>query len=196
MRSASGEFRPGALTERLCRGPGDSPGRERYEENISALGPGSQGAPRFSCADGDQEWPQGDQSSARPGAQAPVGLTGSSAPLPLSTLKRRRDFLACARARRWAAPALLLQARRRGDEEAEAGSGIRVGYTCSKKIGNAVLRNRAKRRLRAASALVLPEAGRPGWDYVLVGRPQATIARSFADLVADLRSALGRVHSR
>ncbi|HET7409221.1 MAG TPA: hypothetical protein VFJ13_03410, partial [Paracoccaceae bacterium] len=65
-------------------------------------------------------------------------------PAPPPTLKQRRDFLACARARRWAAPGLLLQARRRGGAEAgdEAGAeagGIRVGYTCSKKIGGAVV---------------------------------------------------------
>ncbi|HET7410405.1 MAG TPA: ribonuclease P protein component, partial [Paracoccaceae bacterium] len=60
----------------------------------------------------------------------------------------------------------------------------------------AVVRNRAKRRLRAAAAEVLPQAGSPGWDYVLVGRPQATVARPFPELVADLRTALGRVHAK
>ena len=116
---------------------------------------------------------------------------------PPPTLKRRRDFLACARARRWAAPGLILQARRRDEGEAGGGAeGIRVGYTCSKKIGGAVVRNRAKRRLRAAAAEVLSGRGVPGWDYVLVGRPEATVARPFAELVNDLRTALGRVHAR
>jgi ribonuclease P protein component len=113
---------------------------------------------------------------------------------PPPTLKRRRDFLACARGRRWAASGLVLQARRRGDGEA-AEAGIRVGYTCSKKIGGAVVRNRAKRRLRAAAAEVLPDQGIPGWDYVLVGRPEATVARPFPELLDDLRTALGRVHA-
>ena len=113
-------------------------------------------------------------------------------PAPPPTLKRRRDFLACARARRWAAPGLILQARERAERP---GDGIRVGYTCSKKLGKAVVRNRAKRRLRAAAAEVLTAGGRPGWDYVLIGRAGTTVARPFADLVGDLRTALGRVHA-
>ena len=111
---------------------------------------------------------------------------------PLPTLKKRRDFLACARARRWAAPGLVLQARRRREDE--PAEGIRVGYTCSKKVGNAVMRNRAKRRLRACAAEVLPGAGREGWDYVLIGRAGSTVARPFAELKEDLRTALDRVH--
>ncbi|MGF1553029.1 MAG: ribonuclease P protein component [Paracoccaceae bacterium] len=112
---------------------------------------------------------------------------------PLSVLKKRREFLACARARRHTATGLLLQARRRRADE--PGEGVRVGYTCSKKIGNAVVRNRAKRRLRAVARDVLPAAGRPGWDYVLIGRPDATVARSFDALLADLAEALARVHA-
>lgn len=197
MRSASGEICSGAKDLRLVRGPGALPGKRRHEKNIPALGPSPQGAPRFSRADGDQERPQDHQSPPRPGAEAPVGLTDGKAGVPIVTLKQRRDFLACARANRWTMPGLLLQARRRGASEAEkAGDGVRIGYTCSRKIGNAVMRNRAKRRLRAAAAEVLPSLGRPGWDYVLVGRPQATIARGFPDLIADLKTALGRVHSR
>ena len=71
----------------------------------------------------------------------------------------------------------------------------RVGITVSKKVGNAVARNRAKRRLRAAAAEVIPAAGRDGWDYVLIGRSGATAARPFALLLDDLRNALERVHA-
>lgn len=107
----------------------------------------------------------------------------------LQRLKKRRDFLAAASARRQVMPGLVLQARRRGDSDPP-----RVGFTCSRRIGNAVTRNRARRRLRAAARAVLAEAGRPGWDYVLIGRPGATVTRPFALLLGDLRQALQRIH--
>ena len=112
------------------------------------------------------------------------------------TLTRRADFLAAARARRRATPAFTLQARRRAPAEAAhvPPEGLRVGYTCSKKVGNAVARNRARRRLRAAAREVIPAFGRPGWDYVLIGRPTETAARDFRLLCDDLRAALAAVH--
>lgn len=113
----------------------------------------------------------------------------------IEVLARRPDFLRAAQARRQGAPGFLLQARqRRGDEPVPAEM-IRIGYTCSKKLGNAVARNRAKRRLREIARAVLPLAGRPGWDYVLVGRPGATADRLFADLLADLTRALTQIHA-
>lgn len=110
-----------------------------------------------------------------------------------AVLRKRAEFLAAARARRQATAGFLLQARRR--EPDEPGEGVRVGFTCSKKLGNAVTRNRAKRRLRAIAREILPAAGRPGWDYVLVGRPGATVERPFADLLADLTGAIAAIHA-
>jgi len=108
----------------------------------------------------------------------------------LAVLQKRADFLRAAQAGRAGTPAFLLQARDRGDD-----GGIRVGFTCSKKVGNAVARNRAKRRLRVIARLVLSGAGRPGWDYVLIGRAEVTASHPFDALTTDLHSALARVHS-
>ncbi|WP_342077125.1 ribonuclease P protein component [Yoonia sp. SS1-5] len=106
-------------------------------------------------------------------------------------MKKRADFVRASKARRQATPAIHLQARKRGDGDAD---GMRVGFTCSKKVGNAVARNRAKRRLRAAARIVLPEFGRSGWDYVLVGRKDTTADLPFDHMLADLRRALRKVH--
>ncbi|MFN4099595.1 MAG: ribonuclease P protein component [Pararhodobacter sp.] len=110
----------------------------------------------------------------------------------LAVLTKRAEFLAAARARRVPAAGFLLQARERGGVETAAG--IRVGFTCSKKVGNAVIRNRAKRRLRALAQEILPALGLPGWDYVLVGKPRDTVEREFDALRQDLIRAMARIH--
>lgn len=104
-------------------------------------------------------------------------------------IKKRADFVRASNARKQGTPAFLLQARFRGDD-----APFRVGFTCSKKVGNAVARNRAKRRLREIARLVLNSTGQAGWDYVLVGRKDATATRDFALLQKDLRFALRKVH--
>ena len=108
----------------------------------------------------------------------------------LRRLKTRPDFLKIAGARRkWAARGLVLQTRRR---DAGLGDEPRVGFTVSRKVGGAVTRNRARRRLRAAAEAVLPVYALPDHDYVLIGR-KGTIARPFAALLGDLEAALKRV---
>jgi ribonuclease P protein component len=72
---------------------------------------------------------------------------------------------------------------------------VRVGFTASRKVGNAVLRNRAKRRLRAAAVAVLPRDGRKGTDYVLIARA-GTGERPYAELVRDLEAALRQIDRR
>lgn len=119
-------------------------------------------------------------------AEAPDGSPAVS----LCVLTKRADFLKAAGARRQGTNGFLLQARDRGDDTPLA----RVGFTASKKIGNAVLRNRAKRRLRALAREILAGQARPGWDYVLVARPEATVTRPYADLCSDLEQALRTVH--
>jgi len=118
---------------------------------------------------------------------------GAFSVVKLSVLKQRADFLRAARARRKPMPGFLLQARLRAPDEA-AQTPIRIGYTCSKKVGNSVARNRAKRRLREIARKVLPVDGQAGWDYVLVGRADATADLPFDQLQSDLSQALQAIH--
>ena len=108
----------------------------------------------------------------------------------IETMKNRPDFLRTAKGRRQGTGSFLLQGRARGDGLAV----VRIGFTASKKIGNAVARNRAKRRMRALAREVLPAMALSGWDYVLVAKPEATISRDYKDMLADFAQALRSVH--
>ncbi len=128
------------------------------------------------------------------GPEAEAAAREPAASPYLAVLRQRADFLRAARAVRQGTPGFLLQARRRAVEEPVDPSLIRVGFTASRKVGNAVARNRAKRRLREIARKVLPAAGQPGWDYVLIGRESVTAERPLDQMMADLRWALRKVH--
>ncbi len=118
----------------------------------------------------------------------------------IGRLKTRPEFLkVAATGVKWVTPGLVLQARRRpaptGTAKDVGAEQVRVGFTVSRKVGNAIRRNRARRRLRAVVAEVLPEHGRAGCDYVLIGRA-GTLDRRYADLVADLCTALARIGTK
>jgi len=106
----------------------------------------------------------------------------------LTRIKDRADFLAAARAAYQARPGVVVQARLRDDGD----DAIRLGFTATKKIGNAVVRNRAKRRLREAARLMVPTHGLPGHDYVFIARA-GTGARDWQGLLDDVKGALIRL---
>lgn len=121
--------------------------------------------------------------------------------MALETLKKRAEFLRLRGGARFATPSFVVETRpRAADDEAGAGngtehtlSGARFGYTVTKKLGGAVVRNRIRRRLKAAVELIAPKLARPGYDYVLVARA-AAYDRAFPELKKDLERALQRVH--
>jgi ribonuclease P protein component len=150
-------------------------------------------------------WRRGAPRAASASPPEPAVAVPALGPLPISApvspsgglarLKQRADFLRVAATRRRAVlPGLVLQAAPRPERSAAAPA-LGVGFTASRKVGNAVTRNRAKRRLRAAAAAILPERGRPGTDYVLIARA-STADRPYALLLADLAAALQRVERR
>ncbi|MEZ5831319.1 MAG: ribonuclease P protein component [Dongiaceae bacterium] len=116
----------------------------------------------------------------------------------IGRLKRRAEFLQVAAAnRKWVAPGLILQVRRQpssetSSEQATLSERVRVGFTASRKVGNAVQRNRARRRLRAVASEVLNAHAEPGTDFVLIARP-ATVDRDYQALVGDLVAGLKRL---
>ena len=116
-------------------------------------------------------------------------------------LKTRPEFLRVASARnKWVTPGLILQARpqRAGTPDVDPRNnalqraGFRVGFTVSRKVGNAVARNRAKRRLRTVVEQVMPVCAKDGFDFVVIGRT-GTLTRPFPALLKDLKASLKRL---
>jgi ribonuclease P protein component len=107
----------------------------------------------------------------------------------MERLRQRADFLAAATGTKVPATAFVLQARKRADE-----GPARMGFTVSKKVGNAVERNRVRRRLREIVRLSDMKRMRSGHDYVLIGR-RAALNVPFARIAQDFEGALRRVHA-
>lgn len=129
---------------------------------------------------------------------APGGPHPPRRPQRLGGLRKRAEFLSVAAAnRKWAGRGLVLQARPHdaAQHPGPDGPAIRFGLTASRKVGGAVVRNRARRRLRALAAEILPREAAPGHDYVLIARP-ATANCDFDSLRADLRRGLAKLRVR
>ena len=114
----------------------------------------------------------------------------SSDILSLARMTDRKDFLRMSQGRRVHSKSFVIQSRNRAEDLS-----VRVGFTCSKKVGNAVSRNRAKRRLREIARLVLPILGLPGYDYVLIGRASVTSSMDFEAMKKELVDALQKLNS-
>src|SRR5262245_43717168 len=115
----------------------------------------------------------------------------------MERLKQRADYLAAAAGAKVPAAAFILQARERRDSASSCRDGAppRFGFTASKKVGNAVERNRVRPRLREMVRLTAALPGEPGHDYVLIGR-RAALNAPFERMVADFARALQRIHKR
>ena len=134
---------------------------------------------RLPVAHGDAGRPQGPQRTPRTRPQEAERL------VPLAVLRKRADFLAANSGKRAATPGFVLLVRDRGDQDPRK----RVGFTVTKKIGGAVVRNRMKRRFRALAREVIAIQGIAGADHVMIGRSSG-IERDFSLLRQDLTKAL------
>jgi ribonuclease P protein component len=141
-----------------------------------------QAASRLSRAHGDGGRPQSAQRPPRPRPQEAQRLV---------TIKKRADFLAANSGLRASTPGFILLVRDRKDGDRQ----MRVGFTVTKKIGGAVVRNRMKRRFRALAREVVPAKGFAGADHVMIGRADG-IERDFGLLRNELAGALDRLHRR
>ena len=148
------------------------------EAHFSAEQSGSRPPPRFSRTDGDGRRTRSDSRAPRSRPQEAFRLI---------SIRKRSDFLAANAASRVATPGFVLLVRGRNDGDPV----MRLGITVTKKIGNAVVRNRMKRRFRALLRELLPQAGLVGHDHVLIGR-EGGIERDFAKLREELSAALAR----
>ena len=112
----------------------------------------------------------------------------------LPRLKRRPEFLrVAATGRKWVTPGLIVQVRKRSVKEADM-IDARIGFTVSRKVGNSVKRNRVRRRLKAAAAIMMSNHAQVGTDIVIIGRKN-TLKRPFSALMADMTMALKKLQT-
>jgi ribonuclease P protein component len=114
-------------------------------------------------------------------------------PILIGRLKKRASFLRLRKGNAWRTRALVLQARRRSSEQGAQEDAARFGFTATRRLGPAVIRNRARRRLKEAVRLIASAHAKPGYDYAVIAR-QGALTRSFAQLQRDLCSALDHIH--
>ncbi len=152
------------------------------EAHLPAEQPRPQAASRLPSPHGDRRRAQGAQRAPRARPQEAQRLV---------TLRKRKDFLAANGGLRAPTPGFVLLVRDRKDDD----SAMRVGYTVTKKIGGAVVRNRMKRRFRALAREIVAAQGFAGADHVMIGRSSG-IEREFGLLRADLLGALARLQCR
>ncbi len=107
--------------------------------------------------------------------------------MKIESLKKRSEFVRLNGSKnRVSAKSLVLQVSHNDTESKDT---VRLGFTATKKLGNAAIRNRIKRRLRAAARIALPSLSTASYDYVIIGRNSA-LDRDFGDIVKDLKYAL------
>ena len=140
--------------------------------------------------------PKTDRPVGAAPAEARSSENRSSASLDLTeshkaieVIRKRPDFLAANRGKRFVAPGFVLLAHRRRGDHAISSDTVRYGITVTKKIGNAVARNRMKRRFRALLAELLPQFGLAGVDHIMIGRKEPK-ERDFVSMKADLEKGL------
>jgi len=152
------------------------------EAHLPAEQPRPQAASRVPQPHGDRERPQVPERPPRPRPQKAQRLI---------TLKKRADFVAANSGKRATTPGFILLARHREDSD----SSMRVGFTVTKKIGGAVIRNRMKRRFRALAREIVPTKGIAGADHVMIGRAKG-VEREFGLLRSELLGALERLRGQ
>jgi ribonuclease P protein component len=162
-----------------------------HEAHFSAEQSRACPSPRFSSSYVNRRWPQHPERTSRTRPQEAVGLITEQADRDMrgySIIKKRSDFLAANRGKRYATPGFVLLVKDRQDESTD----IRLGITITKKVGNAVVRNRMRRRFRALAQEMLGQNGQPGADHILIGRDTG-IERDFGALRSDMIKALGKL---